>query len=118
MLNVLSAFEGKPCIYELVRAIVAALDPGSALLSKAQSVLSETGVVSGEFGFAELHAERKKLLESWLADQSEIVKRFATEKICELDRQIAAENRSAEASIALRKLEYGEELDGDDHSLS
>lgn len=111
VLGVLSAFEGKPRIYELVRAIVA-LDSDSRLLSEARSVLCASGVISGEFGFADLHAARKALLVSWLADPSETVRIFAAEQIFELDRWIAAENRSAEASIALRKLEYGEELDG------
>lgn len=111
VLGVLAAFEGKPCVYELVRAIVAVSDPESRLLPEARSVLRESGVVSGEFGFAELHIGRKALLEPWLADQSERVRMFATDQIRELDRLIAAENRSAEASIALRKLEYGEELD-------
>lgn len=64
----------------------------------------------GEFGHGELHAERRKLLVPWLEDQSESVRTFATESISELDRWIAAENRSAEASIALRKLDYGEDL--------
>lgn len=116
VLGILSAYEGKPHIYELVRAIVAALNPESQLLLVARSVLQKSGVVTGEFGFAELHAERKALLETWIADPSEEVKTFATELIRELDRQIAAENQSAEASIALRRLEYGEELDGNDHS--
>lgn len=112
VLGVLAAFEGKPCVYELVRAIVAVADPESRLLAEARSVLRETGVVRGEFGFAELHIERKVLLKPWLADPSERVRMFATDQIRELDRLIAAESRSAEASIALRKLEYGEELDG------
>jgi ppGpp synthetase/RelA/SpoT-type nucleotidyltranferase len=112
VLGVLAAFDGKPCVYELVRAIVAALDSDSPLLHEARSVLYASGVVSGEFGFAELHIERKALLEPWLADPSERVRMFAADQIRELDRWIAAENRSAEASIALRKLEYGEELDG------
>jgi ppGpp synthetase/RelA/SpoT-type nucleotidyltranferase len=110
-LSVLSAFEGKTCIYDLVRAIVAKLTPENPLLGMAQSVLGESGVVSGEFGFAELHAKRKLLLAAWLTDPSEIVQIFATEQIRNLDRRIAAENRSAEASIALRKLDYGEELE-------
>ncbi|WP_096665698.1 GTP pyrophosphokinase [Polaromonas sp. AET17H-212] len=111
-LGVLSAFEGKPCIYGLVRATVVALGPESRLLCEARSVLQATGVVSGEFGFAELHAERKALLEPWLTDPHENVRIFATKQIHELDRQIASETRSAEASIAMRKLNYDEELDG------
>lgn len=109
VLGVLSAFEGKPPIYELVRTIIAVLDTESQLLHKARSVLSESGVVSGEFGFAELHTRRKAMFEAWLTDPNETVRTFAAEQIRELDRQIAAEIRSAEASIALRKLEYGEE---------
>jgi hypothetical protein len=69
--------------------------------------------VSGEFGFAELHEQRKALLGSWMDDPSELVRSFAAEQIRIHDQRIAAENRSAEASIALRKLEWGEELDGD-----
>lgn len=112
VLGVLSAFEGRPCVYELVRAIVGVLDSESQLLGEARSVLYQTGCVSGEFGFAALYGERKALLEVWLADPSEMVRIFAAEQIRELDRWIAAENRSAEASIALRKLNHGEELVG------
>lgn len=111
VLGILSAFEGKPCVYGLVRAIVAKLDPENVLLLEARSVLRESGVVSGQYGFVELHAKRKELIQMWLDDQNENVRRFATEHIRELDSQIAAETRSAEASLALRKLEYGEELD-------
>ena len=114
VLGILSAFEGKPSIYELVRKIVATLDSESPLLLEARRVLRQTGVVSGAFGFAELHAKRKALLEAWLADPIESVRMFATEQIQELDRQIAAENRAAEASIAMRKLNYDEELSGEE----
>jgi ppGpp synthetase/RelA/SpoT-type nucleotidyltranferase len=113
VLGVLSAYEGRPCVYELVRAVIASLAPGSVLLRKARAVLQESGVVSGEFGFAELHVERKALLGSWMDDPSELVRSFAAEQIRIHDQRIAAENRSAEASIALRKLEWGEELDSD-----
>lgn len=110
-LSVLSAFEGKPYVYDFVRTIVAALDPESPLLDEARSVLGESGVVSGAFGFAALHAERKVLVKLWLADPSERVRTFAAEQCRELVYRIAAETRSAEASIARRKLDHGEELD-------
>ncbi|OZA28417.1 MAG: hypothetical protein B7X93_07380 [Hydrogenophilales bacterium 17-61-9] len=110
VLGVLSAFEGKPCIYEHLRAVVTRLGADSPLLDEVRSALHESGVVSGEFGFANLYTRRKELLEPWLADPSEKVRIFANEEIRDLDRQIAAENRSADASIALRKLDYGEEL--------
>lgn len=110
VLAVLAAYEGKSCVYGLVRAIVAALDPKSELQDEARSVLSVTGFVRGEFGFADLYTEQKGLLKDWLNDSNENVRHFAAQQIQELDRRIAAANRSAEASIAMRKLEYGEEL--------
>lgn len=111
VLGVLSAFEGKACIYALVRSIISRLDLGNDLQHEARSVLDASGVVHGEFGFAELHGKRKELLGPWLADPSETVRKFATERIHALDLQIAAETRSADASIAMRKLNHGEELD-------
>ena len=114
VLGVLAAFEGRPFIYELVRTVISSLSPGSVLLRQAERVLGESGVVSGEFGFAELHAERKALLQNWLNDPCELVRTFAAEQIRLYDQRIAAENRSAEASIALRKLEWGEDIAGDD----
>lgn len=111
VLAVLSAFEGKEAVYEHIRNIVAAPDVDSALIKKAEGVLQESGVVTGAFGFAELYARRKALLEPWLRDENDAVKAFAASHIRYLERQIAAEVRAAEASIALRKLSYGEELD-------
>lgn len=110
-LAILSAFEGKEVVYDHVRSIVAVLDVDSPLFKKAKHVLQESGVVSGEFGFAELHAQRKALLLPWLRDESETVRAFAASQIRDLEQQIAAEVRAAEASIASRRLNYGEDLD-------
>jgi hypothetical protein len=118
-LAILTAFEGKEVVYDHVRRILAALDVDSPLVKKAKNVLQESGVVSGEFGFAELHARRKTLLEPWLVDENETVKAFAASQIRHLELRIAAEVRAAEASIALRRLNYGEELDDvEDHGTA
>ncbi len=112
VLEVLSAYEGRACVYELLRMIVAALDRGSRLIGLAHSVLHQSGVIRGEFGGAELYAERMVMIEPWLADANESVRIFAADEIRDLDRWIASETRSAEAEIALRRLNHGEELDG------
>jgi ppGpp synthetase/RelA/SpoT-type nucleotidyltranferase len=114
VLAILSTFEGKPIVYGHVRCIVAVLDVDSPLIKQAEDVLQEAGVVRGEFGFVDLHERRKALLEPWLADENERVRAFAQSQIRKFEQSIAAETRSAEASIALRKLSYGEELDSKD----
>ena len=112
-LAVLSAFEGKECVYALVRSIVAADAFEGPLLEQAHSVLRQSGVVAGAFGFAELHDRRKALLEHWLDDASARVRAFAAEHIKELEAGIASETRAAESSAAMRKLAHGEELTTD-----
>lgn len=114
VLAVLSAFEGNPFIYEHVRAVVSRLDAKSPLLKTAADALNQSGVVAGEFGFVELSERRKELLEPWLADENKSVREFAQSRIRWLEQKIASETRSAEASIALRKLKYGEELVSND----
>ena len=59
VLGILSAFEGKACVFELVRAVVATLDPRQPIAQRGRSVLDQSGVIRGEFGGAELNAERK-----------------------------------------------------------
>lgn len=110
-LATLSAFEGAEVVYNHVRSVVALIDAKSPLYKKAADVLQESGVVSGAFGFAELHARRKALIEPWLKDENESVREFAAEQIRHLDLLTAVEVRAAETSIAMRKLQYGEELD-------
>lgn len=111
VLSILSAFEGKEAVYDHIRSIVAAVGIHSPLVERARDVLQESGVVNGEFGFAELHTWRKDLLKPWLVEENEAVRAFAATEIHYLEQQVAAAIRSAEASLAMRRLNYGEELD-------
>lgn len=111
VLSVLLAYPEAPCIYEIVRRIVAVLKPGDPLLLRAQAVLDNTGVVRGAFGFVEVYEARRTLLQTWLDDSQADVRRFAADQIHRLEQRIAAETRIAEADIAHRRLQYGEELD-------
>ncbi|MFQ6574047.1 hypothetical protein [Pseudomonas sp. UM16] len=111
VLALLHAYEGRDSVYPLIRKIVAVLPEGSDLLKCAQSVLSASGVVSGAYGFAELYDERKARLNEWLTDEREPVRTFACELIRRLEQRISAENRDAQASIALRRLEWPDDKD-------
>ena len=48
------------------------------------------------------------MLEPWLQDDSDRVKRFAKSLIDGLKNRAASENRRSEQEIALRRLRYGE----------
>jgi ppGpp synthetase/RelA/SpoT-type nucleotidyltranferase len=108
VLSILSAYEGKSFIFKFVREIIVYIKPENPLWDESAEVLITTGVVSGMYGHAEIYAQRKVLLESWVVDENKNVQDFAKYLINKLDSMIANENRSAEATIALRKLSYDE----------
>jgi ppGpp synthetase/RelA/SpoT-type nucleotidyltranferase len=110
VLNLLAAYEGHKCIYPIIYSIVSGLDAKSDLMQLANSVLNETGVIEGEFGFVELYEERKTLISEWLPNTNPAITEFVNNRITELNYSIAYETRSAEAGRALRKLQYGEEI--------
>ena len=49
------------------------------------------------------------MLEPWLQDDSDRVKRFAKSLIDGLKNRAALENRRSEQDVALRRLSYGED---------
>jgi hypothetical protein len=113
VLAVLHNYEGNPCINDLCEEIVASLDEKDNLRTEVIAVLSNCGMTSGEFGGAEAFVQKKSQIEGWLNDPRENVRTFAEEYIHALKQWIADECRSAEESIARRKLNYGEEVGED-----
>ncbi len=110
VIAVLRAYEGKPVIYGIVRRIVANAEPELEVWRDAHTALDESGVVMGEYGFADLFASRRELLSEWLEDENEQVRVFATEHLNYLKNRELAETKRAEAGIAARKLEFDEDL--------
>jgi ppGpp synthetase/RelA/SpoT-type nucleotidyltranferase len=117
VLAVLGSYEGGSAIYPLVQAVIRQAEDDTELLRLAHNALDESGVVSGEFGYADLHAQRRELLRPWLDDESAFVQDFAKEHISYLDRRLAAETARAQASIASRKLAFNEDLAEDEHVI-
>jgi len=110
VLAVLNCMEGDPAIFGLVRKVVSLLPENNDLLSDARTVITQTGVVRGEFGLAEAYDQKRLAIAAWVDDANPSVRSFAAEFTRQLERMVAAENRSAEATAALRKLDYGEAI--------
>jgi ppGpp synthetase/RelA/SpoT-type nucleotidyltranferase len=112
VLQILRAFEGEEFLHPLLQDIVDRLPPDSETLSEVAVILEQSGVVTGEFGFVELHQERRDLMKKWLADSRQSVRDFAARQIRSLENRIAAEQRRAEADHELRKREWGADDSG------
>ncbi len=108
VLAVLRTYEGQPFIHNVCKAVVRAIPVDSKYRGEVAAALEATGVVSGEYGFAEAYARKKEELKDWLNDPDERVQSFAKRYIERLDQMIAAERKRVGEEIALRKHRYGE----------
>ena len=115
-LAILQNYNGEPSTYVVLKEIVSRFPDDFNKMSRVRIAIDNTGVVSGELGFAEACRAKKESLTAWLADERPAVKAFAGKHIAELDRMIAAEQRRAEAEREMRNRSYNEEDDESDHN--
>ena len=104
--DILRAYSGEVFPLEIARQLVARLPEESDAIEEIDIALSETGVVTGAFGFVEAYQAKRDALESWLADDSERVRAFAKRFRHRLSQRIAGEQQRAEESEALRRLAF------------
>ena len=113
VIDVMSNYDGADVAFSVLKELVAVLPIGDELLGGVRAALGETGVMHGEFGHRDAIAAERERLVSWLADKRGPVRQFAEDHIKSLENAIAAAQRDAETDIAMRKLDYGEDLDDD-----
>jgi hypothetical protein len=118
VLAILQDYNGETSTYVVLKEIVSRFPDDFNKMSRVRIALDNTGVVSGEFGFAEACRAKKESLTAWLADQRPAVKAFDSKHIAELDRIIASEQRRAEAEREMRNRSDDEEDDELDHHNS
>lgn len=115
-LAILQNYEGETSTYVVLKEIVSRFPNDDKKISEVAIAVDNTGVVSGEFGFAEAWRTRKDSLTEWLGDERPAVKAFAEKHIANLDRMIASEQRRAETRQEMRKRSYDEGDDDDRES--
>ena len=69
--------------------------------------LSQTGVVSGEYGFVNAYKQKLEEIQSWKKDKSKAIKSFLKEYEDYLNKRIASEQKRADEDLELRKREFG-----------
>lgn len=114
LVALMEAYAGQQFLYPILRALVARLEPNDPLLKVVARVFVQSGVVSGEFGYADLNAERRGWIQPWLEDENERVRAYGQKRIRELDANIASETRRAEIDVAMRRMAYNEDVRGED----
>lgn len=107
VLSILENYDGNKCIHNLCREIVAKTE-SEKVLSEVRTAIWSTGVVRGEYGYAEALEARADLMADWQSHSDDSVKSFAAEYESNLRADALANRKRADEEIILRKHQYGE----------
>ncbi len=102
-------YDGRPIIHNVSKEIVKFGSKSNDQISELMSVLMNTGVVSGEYGFVEAYRQKIEEMQAWLKDDDQRVRKFAASYIETLEKRIEFEQKRADEEIILRKHKFGAE---------
>ena len=108
VIAVLRNYDGQAFVQNVCKAIIRKIPFESEWRTEVYVALQNTGVVSGEYGFAEAYERKRTEIEGWLTDESERVRTFAAWYIDGLDQMIDADRKRADEGNALRKHRFNE----------
>lgn len=110
-LAILGNYHGETFTHVVLKEIVARFPEGDRRHGGVRACLENTGVVSGELGFANAWRAKKENLSEWLDDPRQEIRMFAEKERAGLDLMVAAEERRAEASTRMRRMDYDDVAD-------
>lgn len=110
-LAVLRNYHGETFTHVVLKEIVSRFPEENRRHGGVRSCLENTGVVHGELGFANAWRAKKETLSEWLDDPRQEIRMFAEKERASLDLMIAAEERRAEASTRMRRMDYDDLAD-------
>lgn len=112
ILKVLSRYDGSSSIYNFSQKFVIAFQDKPELLQELMHVLSNTGVVTGEYGFVESLTQTKKEIRKWNRSKNEAIRKFVEDFISYLNANIIAEKKRADTQIQMMQQEFENKSNG------
>lgn len=108
MLQVLNRYDGDRSIFGFCKQFIVTYNDEPELLKELMHVLSQTGVVSGEYGFVEAYTQQKKEIRKWNKTKNPYIKQFVKDYVDYLNACISAETKRSDEQVEFMKLEYGQ----------
>jgi hypothetical protein len=104
--NVLHAYEGEIFLHNICKELIKEYPGNDDYHRKIFHVLSQMGVVSGEYGFAEGFKKKKEEIQSWKKDKNKAIQEFVKKYEDYLNKRILDEKKQADETIELRKRQF------------
>ena len=104
--NILRAYKGEEFLYNVCKELIKEHPENDDYHEEIFIVLSQMGVVSGEYGFAEGFKKKKEEIQSWKKDKNKAIQLFVKKYEDYLDKRILYEKKQADEDIELRKRRF------------
>jgi hypothetical protein len=109
--DILLHYHGDVATHPVCQAMVDCLPENDVRLQQVRDLLRGTGIVRGAFGMTEAYQRKVAEIERWQSDARPKVRDFALTYMKSMQQSIAAEHNRSEQDVAMRKLEWGKDLD-------
>lgn len=106
VLYILRSYKGETFLHNVSKEFIKQYTKSKKHKQELFGVLSQMGVVSGEYGFVEGYERKKQEIQEWKKDKSKVIKKFAQEYENYLSKRIDYEKKRADEDIEIRKREF------------
>jgi len=104
--NILRAYKGEEFLHKVCKELIKQYPENDDYHNEIFIVLSQMGVVSGEYGFVEGFKKKKEEIQVWKKDKNKAIQLFIKKYEEHLDKLILYEKKQADEDIELRKRQY------------
>ncbi len=106
VLYILRSYKGEAFLHKVCKEFIKQYPKSKKYKQELFIILSQMGVVSGEYGFVEGYKRKKQEIQEWKKDKSKVIKKFAQEYENYLSKRIDYEKKRADEDIEIRKREF------------
>ena len=104
--NILRAYKGENFLHNVCKELIKEYPKNEDYHEEIFIILSQTGVVSGEYGFVEGFKKKKEEIKIWKKDKNKAIQLFVKKYEDFLDKRILYEKKQADEDIELRKRRF------------
>ena len=104
--NILRAYKGEEFLHKVCKEWVKEYPKNEDYHKKIFIILSQMGVVSGEYGFVKGFERKKEEIQNWKKDKNKAIQLFVKKYEDYLDKRIQYEKKQADEDIELRKRRF------------
>jgi len=105
--SILRAYKGEEFLHNICKELIKEYPTNDDYHKKIFIVLSQMGVVSGEYGFVKGFEKKKEEIQSWKKDKNKAIQLFVKKYEDYLGKRILYEKKQADEDLELRKRRFG-----------